>query len=118
MNKETFLNLDIGKQIEFYNDEIKKGQSFTKVSKNIGVSKSISEKFKKYGYRLIDGFFQLENTIEKEVEKSKTTKRCSKTIMMDSDLWKELKIYSVINDTNISDMIEQLAREFLKKNEK
>jgi hypothetical protein len=116
MDRETFLKIDIEKQINFFNDEIKKGKSFTGVSKEIGISKSISEKFKKYGYRLIDGIFKLENKSEQEVKESKISNKSSRTIVIDSDLWKQLKIYSVVHDTTISEILEQQANDFLKKN--
>lgn len=32
----------------------------------------------------------------------------------DKDLWKRLKIYSIINDTTISDVVENLVRDFMK----
>ena len=118
MDKQTFFNLDIEKQIQFYNDEITKGKSFTKISKEIGISKSISEKFKKYGYRLIDGFFQLENKSEQKIIKaSPIVERSNRTLIIDTDLWKKLKIYSVIHDTTISKILEDQAIQFLKKNE-
>lgn len=125
MDKQAFLKLNIEEQINFYNDEIAKGKSFTKISHEIGISKSISEKFKNHGYKLIDGTFKAVNKAEqnsnskqsipqiKELEKSKKT---SRTIVIDKKLWKQLKIYAVTNDTTISEILEVQARKFLSKN--
>lgn len=117
MDKQIFLNLTVEKQIDFYNDELKKHKSFTGISKEIGISKSISEKFKKHGYRLIDGIFQLENKSKHEVKETTTSEQKNRTIVMDNNLWKQLKIYSVVHDTTISKILEQLARDFLKNNQ-
>ncbi len=115
MDRQSFLNLDIDKQIEFFNDELSKGKSFTKISKELGISKSISEKFKKHGYKNIDGLFQLQS--KSIQENTAPIKRDSRTIVIDTDLWKQLKIYSVVHDTTISEILELQARNFLKKNQ-
>jgi hypothetical protein len=117
MDKQTFFNLDIDKQIAFFNNELSKSKSFTKISKELGISKSISEKFKKHGYTIIDGLFQLEKKLNQEATELNQIKRSSRTIVIDTDLWKQLKIYSVVHDITISEILEKQAKDFLKKNQ-
>lgn len=115
MDRQSFLNLDIDKQIAFYNAELSKGKSFSKISKELGISKSISEKFKKHGYTVIDGVLQLESKSIQEEKETAPIQRSSRTIVIDTDLWKQLKIYSVVHDTTISEILELQAINFLKK---
>lgn len=132
MDKVTFLDLSIAEQVDYYNKEMGQGKSFTAISKEIGISKSISEKFKRYGYKLEDGKLNFigpedknikvnkakkKTSVEDKVKSKETTTaaaRESKTLVMDKDLWKRLKIYSIINDTTISDVVENLIRDFMK----
>ena len=132
MDKVTFLALSIAEQVEYYNKEMGQGKSFTAISKDIGISKSISEKFKHHGYKLEDGKLNFIGTEDKIINANKTKKKIpvekkgnskdttttaareSKTLVMDKDLWKRLKIYSIINDTTISEVVENLVRDFMK----
>ncbi|EPY6473100.1 hypothetical protein ACWO4B_003825, partial [Clostridium sporogenes] len=65
MDREEFLNLTIDKQIEFFNSELMNGKSIVKVSKNLGISRGITSKFKRYGYTLKDN--QFKNIKPKEI---------------------------------------------------
>jgi len=60
MLKEEFLQLTISKQINHVNDIINKGGSLTSICKELGISKSISAKFKNHGYILKDKQYILE----------------------------------------------------------
>lgn len=55
MNKKEFQDKTLINQVNYYNEKMKQGQSLSKISKEIGISKSISSKFKSHGYNLING---------------------------------------------------------------
>lgn len=147
MDREIFLNKSIIEQIEYFNSKLETGMSISKISKEIGISKSITEKFKKNGYTLKDNQLVCINTSEKTSSPNKTTsnknkeikknnleevekpieKKISKrgrppknnnssshSIIMNNELWKELRIYAIKNDTDVSLILEKLALEFLK----
>lgn len=146
MDRENFLKLDLEEQINYFNKNIKEGLSISKVAKNIGVSKSITEKFKKYGYILKEnGYVKEQNSItdkklkktektnfissDKEIKKdndiiSKKEKRVGRpkrkitgekhTIIIDPELWKDLRIHALKFTTTASEIIESLVDDFLK----
>lgn len=147
MDREIFLNKSVIEQIEYFNSKLETGMSISKISKEIGISKSITEKFKKNGYTLKDNQLVYINTSEKTSSPNKTTsdknkeikknnlekvekpieKKLSKrgrppknnnssshSIIMNNELWKELRIYAIKNDTDVSLILEKLALEFLK----
>lgn len=147
MNREIFLNKSIIEQIKYFNSKLETGMSISKISKEIGISKSITEKFKKNGYTLKDNQLVCINTSEKTSSPNKTTsnknkeikknnleevkkpikKKVSKrgrppknnnssshSIIMNNELWKELRIYAIKNDTDVSLILEKLALDFLK----
>lgn len=153
MNREFFLDLSITEQIKFYNDGLSKGMSLSSISREIGISKSISEKFKKNGYVLVDNQLVKSNditinettatatksdlvdtkTVSSNIGNSNsnssiTPKKANKgrpktqndskqhSIVIDNDLWKELRIYAIKNDTEASLVIEELVKNFLKNN--
>ncbi|MFR8871760.1 MAG: hypothetical protein ACLVIH_17400 [Paraclostridium sordellii] len=65
MNKDKFKNLDILDQIEYVNNILKNGQTLTKFSEEIEISrKTISKNFSKVGYKYSQSKKQyiLENT--------------------------------------------------------
>jgi hypothetical protein len=152
MNKEEFQRMPLIDQVNYYNEKAELGQSLSKVSKDIGINKSISAKFKRNGYELIgkqlvlkkieaqETFFKEPqrsqdklNPIERinvlpEIEKKpmeviehikmgRPTKsnRVKANITMDSDIKQELQIYCIRNKTTLSDLLENLAKEFIKK---
>ena len=147
MDREIFLNKSVIEQIEYFNSKLETGMSISKISKEIGISKSITEKFKKNGYTLKDNQLVCINTYEKTSSPNKTTsnknkeiknnnleevkkpieKKVSKrgrppknnnssshSIIMNNELWKELRIYAIKNDTDVSLILEKLALDFLK----
>ena len=147
MDREIFLNKSVIEQIEYFNSKLETGMSISKISKEIGISKSITEKFKKNGYTLKDNQLVCINTSEKTSSPNKTTsnknkeikknnleevkkpieKKVSKrgrppknnnssshSIIMNNELWKELRIYAIKNDTDVSLILEKLALDFLK----
>ena len=142
MDREIFLNKSVIEQIEYFNSKLETGMSISKISKEIGISKSITEKFKKNGYTLKDNQLVCINTSEKTSSPNKTTsnknkeikknnleevkkpieKKVSKrgrppknnnssshSIIMNNELWKELRIYAIKNDTDVSLILEKLA---------
>lgn len=161
MDREIFLNKSVIEQIEYFNSKLETGMSISKISKEIGISKSITEKFKKNGYTLKDNQLVCINTSEKTSSPNKTTsnknkeikknnkeikknnkevkknnleevkkpieKKVSKrgrphknnnssshSIIMNNELWKELRIYAIKNDTDVSLILEKLTLDFLK----
>ena len=50
MTKEEFQSMQLVKQVEYYNERMKQGQTMSKTSSELGVSKSISAKFLSHGY--------------------------------------------------------------------
>lgn len=124
------------------------GLSLTKVAKEIGISKSISEKFKKHGYNLINGkLIESRNITNKDISSEKKSslkspkkdseriidsapltepiqkkgrpKRSDKfkkhTITMNDNLWKKLQIYSIQNETNVSEILQNLVIDFFSR---
>ncbi|MFQ9249275.1 MAG: hypothetical protein ACLR3R_18660 [Clostridium paraputrificum] len=72
MEREVFLNLSISEQVDYFNTKMENGLSLTKVAKEIGISKSISEKFKKHGYNLINGkLIESRNITNKDISSEK-----------------------------------------------
>lgn len=121
MVREDFLNLNIDKQIDFFNYELRKGSSITKISKKLGISRSITSKFKKHGYILKDNQFK---TIEpKEICKDeikvgrpkKNNKSSKHTIIFNDNVWTDLRIKSIKEHTTASEILENLAINFLYK---
>ncbi|APC82151.1 hypothetical protein [Clostridium botulinum] len=121
MDREEFLNLTIDKQIEFFNSELMNGKSISKISKNLGISRGITSKFKRYGYILKNNEFK---TIEpKEICKDeikvgrpkKNNKSSKHTVIFDDDVWTDLRIKSIKEHTTASEILEDLAINFLYK---
>jgi hypothetical protein len=50
MTKEEFQSMSLVKQVDYYNERMKQGQTMSKISIKLGVSKSISAKFLSHGY--------------------------------------------------------------------
>lgn len=148
MTREEFLNKTILEQIKHYNKMLKNGMSITAISKDIGISKSITEKFKKKGYvfqdnqlTLIDGKTEPIIVLEKESNPKKTTLKDTSTnkgivperkpkkgrppkatlttkhtISMNDEVWTKLRVFSIINKIDVSEILEKLTIEFLNKN--
>ncbi|EJO5349562.1 hypothetical protein NRP93_003744 [Clostridium botulinum] len=118
MHREEFLELSIDEQIDFFNSKLLEGYSVTKISKNLGISRGITSKFKKHGYELNDS--QFKNIEPKEVEikvgrPKKNYKSSKHTVIFNNNLWKDLKIKSIKEDTTVSEILETLATEYLNK---
>lgn len=151
MDREIFLSKSVIEQIQYFNSKLESGMSISKISKEIGISKSITEKFKKNGYILKnnqlvcidstkktsspnkttsnknkeiqrDNLEEVKKNIEKPLEKKvskkgrppKNNNSSSHSIIMNNKLWKELRIYAIIHDTDVSLILEKLALDFLK----
>lgn len=146
MNREHFLDKSIFEQISYFNEKLKTGMSISKISKEIGISKSITEKFKKNGYVLQDSQLVCvnpnsipnnnSNNDERDNESNKTSSFISNevenieipkakgrpkkrknsnthTISMDNDVWKKIRVYGIMNDKDVSEILEQLTIKFL-----
>ncbi|KLE14146.1 hypothetical protein [Clostridium sp. C8] len=125
MDREDFLKLSLIEQVDFFNSKMKSGYSMTKIANELGISKSISEKFKKNGYKLIENQFIKSNPIEKQTKEnravreigrgrpSRTDDNSKHTVIMNDEVWQELQIYAIRNKTTVSRLLENLAKEFL-----
>ncbi|MGL6119394.1 MAG: hypothetical protein ACRC0V_02710 [Fusobacteriaceae bacterium] len=125
MNREDFLKLNITEQVDFFNSKMKNGFSISKIANELGISKSISEKFKKNGYKLIENKFINNNPIEKQPKEqesikeivrgrpSRTDENSKHTVIMNDEIWQELQIYAIRNKTTVSRLLENLAKGFL-----
>ena len=153
MDRENFLSKSILEQIDYFNEKLRSGLSITKISKDIGISKSITEKFKKNGYVLQNGQLVYVNSnslrnnksnnenTSKEIEKEyiettssfikeetskveapkikgrpkKANNSINRSISIDKDVWKNLRVYGIMNEIDVSEILEQLAIDFLKE---
>lgn len=154
MNREEFLDKNIYEQINYFNEKLRTGISISKISKEIGISKSITEKFKKNSYILKDNQFvnvdlklstnnesTQKNTSKPKENKNdqlsqsiiedkpsiidtpklkgrpkKTNNSSNHTISMDTDVWKKLRVYGIMNDKDVSEILEKLTIAFLEEN--
>jgi len=66
LNKEEFQKLPLNEQIDYYNEKMLQGESMSKISSVIGISKSVSAKFKEHGYKLIDKQYILQDAQESQ----------------------------------------------------
>lgn len=121
MDREEFLNLTIDKQIEFFNSELLNGKSISKIADNLDISRGITSKFKRYGYILKDNQFKNINHKEIEMKVGRPKKnndsdnKTKHTVIFNKKLWKDLKIRSIQEDRTASEILENLATEYLKK---
>lgn len=121
MTREEFLNLTIDRQIEFFNSELINGKSISKISKNLGISRGITSKFKRYGYALKDN--QFKNIEPKEIytdeikvgRPQKNNNSSKHTVIFDDDLWIDLRIQSIKEHRTASEILESLAIKYLYK---
>lgn len=143
MNKEEFQKKPLPEQINYYNDKMSQGQSMSRISNEIGISKSISAKFKGHGYELIDNKYILQEP-QSHQERPKEKKaiiaptktpppvvtgleevranvlpqgrdRVNSNISLDVELKKQLQIHGIIHDKTLSDIINEASAIYLKK---
>jgi predicted DNA-binding protein YlxM (UPF0122 family) len=60
MNRNEFRVMEVPEQVSYINKYMAEGKSLSAICKEIGMSKSISEKFKHYGYVLQDNQYILQ----------------------------------------------------------
>lgn len=101
MDRDTFKSMDIESQIQFINDKLKEYDSFNKLCKGENLPKStISENFKKHGYKFIDGQYRLiDSPVEAHTHSEVTNVHNSNTS------------YEEANNSDILDMIQALQKE-------
>lgn len=115
MKREEFLKLSISEQVDFFNSKIKEGNSISQIAKDLGISKSIAGKFKKHGFILVS-LDNKESSEQKKIGRPRENKQANKhTVIMDSSLWKNLKIKSIEEDRTASEILEELTRLYLSK---
>lgn len=125
MDREDFFKLSLTEQIDFFNSRMNDGYSITKIANELGISKSISEKFKKNGYKLIENQFINSNKIENQTKEHRAVQKIGRgrplrtddnskhTVIMNDKVWQELQIYAIRNKTTVSRLLEKLAKGFL-----
>lgn len=101
MDRDTFKSMDIESQIQFINDKLKEYDSFNKLCKGENLPKStISENFKKHGYKFIDGQYRLiDSPVEAHTHSEVTNVHNSNTS------------HEEANNSDILDMIQALQKE-------
>jgi len=137
MNKQEFQALKIEEQINFINKNLKLGISISRTCREIGISKSVANKYKSHNYIIVDNQYTLTppstspNQQEvatdiistpkvKSVKKpiigrpKRTTKFKKITTEIDFILYKQLKHYCIDNEINMNKYIEELLRKNLK----
>ena len=100
MDRDTFKSMDIESQIQFINDKLKEYDSFNKLCKGENLPKStISENFKKHGYKFIDGQYRLiDSPVEAHTHSEVTNVHNSNTS------------HEEANNSDILDMIQALQK--------
>lgn len=134
----AFLSYSIEEQVIIINELMRTLGSLSKAAEEVGVSKSIGGKYKKYGYVLENGqYIKGENFNEEKVkkispvapvdasspkvEKNKLGRKPKEgnwskhNITIQDEVWQELQVYCIYNKTTISDLLNDLAKKFIKK---
>ena len=141
MIKEEFQAMDVQDQVSYINLKMKQGMTLTDACKSVNLTKELSRKYQRNGYKLIDMQFILQThtapsnkptqTQEiatdiistpkvKNVKKpiigrpKRTTKFKKITTEIDFILYKQLKHYCIDNEINMNKYIEELLRKNLK----
>ena len=135
MIKEEFQAMEIKDQVTYINMRMKEGETLTNACKSVGLTKELSRKYQRNGFKLIGGQFIPSNkptqTQEvavdiistpkvKSVKKpiigrpKRTAKFKKITTEIDFTLYKMLKHYCIDNEINMNKYIEELLRKNLK----
>jgi hypothetical protein len=122
MTKEEFQSMSLVKQVDYYNERMKQGQTMSKISSELGISKSISAKFLGHGYTLnkTDNQYVLQEveTLQTLLNEVKQPQEEHKTIERVNILPKEEKDPTkAIESTKTHDKIE-IVKEVLKEEPK
>ena len=135
MTKELFLDLTILQQIEYFNKLMAEGGSLSSICKELGISKSISSKFKGHGYVFLDKQYLLQEGNKtppnkpqerakekkgivtpiktnivgrpKKIDKNKVVKM---TLEIDKSIHKALKYMAIDKEITITSYIEKLIK--------
>lgn len=109
MNKDKFNNLDAMEQIEYINNSLKNKRSLTSISKDLSIGRStISERFKKLGYRYNKEFNQY---IKHDTNESNTNVIQSNTKNLKSINYNDLEMYNNCN-TDVNNKIINITNEY------
>lgn len=130
MTGEEYKKLSIDKRVDFINSELEKGNSLSHIFKELGVSKSQSGIIKRNGYDFINNKYiknieQQEEQINfpkvKEITFKKTGRplssieKSSVTLNLNKKEYKVLQVYALLNNTNVSDIVNNFMHEFIKE---
>jgi hypothetical protein len=130
MDANKYKELSIDKRVEYLNSELKNGNSLSYIfTKILGVSKSQSSIIKKNGYMFIDNEFvkseeqsecpelrstELKNTIHIG-RPSSSVEKISATLNLNKKSYKVLQVYALLNDTNVSELVNDFMSAFIKE---
>ena len=139
MEKNIFQAMTIKEQVSYINLRMAKGESVTTACKSVGLSKELSRKYQKNGYKLIEGQFIPSHVPQqtqevavdtitppkaKEVKKvknkakigrpCKTQETTKLTLEVNKILVRKLKHYCIDNEIYMNKFIEGLIRNNLK----
>lgn len=104
MNKDKFNELNIDEQIKFFNKELEKGNSLSKICKSIGIGRStVSDRFKKINYKF-NKESNLYETIENNDSNTNVSKEENKNKLIDIPI------------TNTVNEVIDISNEDIKKN--
>jgi len=135
MIKEEFQAMEIKDQVTYINMRMKEGETLTNACKSVGLTKELSRKYQRNGFKLIGGQFIPSNpstqtqeiatdiistpkveSVKKPIigRPKRTTKFKKITTEIDFILYKRLKHYCIDMDINMNKYIEELLRKNLK----
>ena len=139
MNKIEFQGLTIQQQVSEINQQLNHGESVTNACINVGMTKELSRKFQKKGFKLIEGQFipshvptQTQEVavdtitppkveeVKKVQNKAKIGRPCKTqettklTLEVNKLLVRKLKHYCIDNEVYMNKFIEGLIRNNLK----
>lgn len=109
MDKNSFNNLELIDQLKYVNRLLQKSESLTSISKNLSIGRStISERFKKLGYRYSKEFNQY---IKHDNGESNTKVIHSNIKSLKSIKYNDLEMYNNCN-TDVNNKIINITNEY------
>jgi len=139
MIKEEFQAMEIKDQVTYINMRMKEGETLTNACKSVGLTKELSRKYQRNGFKLIGGQFIPSNkptqtsevatdiitlpkikSVKKPQNKPKIGRPCKLvpttklTLEVDKSLHKKLKVYCAENELKMNEYITKLLLDNLK----
>ena len=141
MEKNIFQAMSIPEQVSYINLRMEKGETLTYACKSVNLTKELSRKYQRNGYKLIDMQFILQTdttppntspqtqevatdiistpkveSVKKPIigRPKRTTKTHKMTTEINLEVFKKLKHYCVDEDVDMREVVEMLLIKFLK----